>query len=287
MKKAIWLAAWAVTIPAIASAQAAAPAALPATDAEREQFLLHAEVIKERGAPGGVTGSYRASLRLGGLVHDAHVQPYDEYKDQLQLASGMEIDFRDTWRNNVAAYRIDRMLGLGMVPVTVMRFDPRSRKPASFTWWVDDVLMDERARYEKKVKTPDPLAWNRQIFIVKIFDQLIYNFDRNFGNLLIDKSWRIWMIDHTRAFKIFKQLRNENNLPDTCEADLLARLRALDKPELEQATRELLTEGQVTGLLARRDAIVAFYDKRIAARGEQQVLYHLPSRLAPAVAVAP
>jgi hypothetical protein len=33
---------------------------------------------------------------------------------------------------------------------------------------------------------------------MRAFDQLIYNTDRNLGNLLIDGDWRIWMIDHTR-----------------------------------------------------------------------------------------
>ena len=223
MKKLILLAAWAATcLPALAG--------VPVTDAEREQFLLKAEVVKQKGAPGGITGSYRATLRLGDFQHDAHIQPHDEYKAQLQLGSGLELDFRDTWRNNVAAYRIDRMLGLGMIPATVVRKDERSNKPASYTWWVDDVLMVERERYEKKMPAPNPTEWNRQIFVVRVFDQLIYNFDRNLGNLVIDKDWRIWMIDHTRAFKVFKELREEKNLSATCEADLLARLRTLEKP---------------------------------------------------------
>jgi len=279
MKKLILLGAWAATcLPALAG--------VPVTDAEREQFLLKAEVVKQKGAPGGITGSYRATLRLGDFQHDAHIQPHDEYKAQLQLGSGLELDFRDTWRNNVAAYRIDRMLGLGMIPATVVRKDERSNKPASYTWWVDDVLMVERERYEKKTPAPNPTEWNRQIFVVRLFDQLIYNFDRNLGNLVIDKDWRIWMIDHTRAFKVFKELREEKNLSATCEADLLARLRTLEKPALREATQDLLTEGQVDGLLGRRDTIVRIYEQRIAAKGEAGVLYHLPSRLA-AVPAAP
>jgi hypothetical protein len=262
------------------AAAVSAPAGVPATDAEREHFLLHAEVEKQKAAPGGVTGSYRATLRLDGFTHDAHVQPHDEYKSQLALASGLEIDFRDTWRNNVAAYRLDRMLGLGMIPVTVVRRDERSGKPASYTWWVDDVLMLERERFEKKLRSPDVVQWNRQMYIVKIFDQLVYNFDRNLGNLVIDTSWRIWMIDHTRAFKVFKELRNEKQLSEVCEAELLARLRALEKPALLAATRDLLIEGQVDGLLARRDRIVKTYERRIAEKGDERVLYHLPSRLA-------
>ena len=277
MKKLILLGAWAATcLPALAG--------VPVTDAEREQFLLKAEVVKQKGAPGGITGSYRATLRLGDFQHDAHIQPHDEYKAQLQLGSGLELDFRDTWRNNVAAYRIDRMLGLGMIPATVVRKDERSNKPASYTWWVDDVLMVERERYEKKMPAPNPTEWNRQIFVVRVFDQLIYNFDRNLGNLVIDKDWRIWMIDHTRAFKVFKELREEKNLSATCEADLLARLRTLEKPALREATQDLLTEGQVDGLLGRRDTIVRIYEQRIAAKGEAGVLYHLPSRLAAAPA---
>lgn len=270
-KKLVLLAAWAV---ASVSAFAATP---PVTDADREHFLLEAQVVKRKGAPGGITGSYRATLRLGDVEHDAHIQPHDEYKSQIVLGSGLELDFRDTWRNNVAAYRLDRMLGLGMVPVTVERRD-RSGALASYTWWVDDVLMLERERFEKKIKTPDPLAWNRQIFVVRVFDQLIYNFDRNLGNLLIDKGWNVWMIDHTRAFKIFKELKNEKNLSETCDADLLARLRALEKPALQQAMKDLLSEGQVDALLARRDRIVETYERKIAARGEEQVLYHLPVR---------
>jgi hypothetical protein len=278
MKKLILVAGWVAScVPALAG--------VPVTDAEREQFLLHADVVKQKGAPGGVTGSYRATLRLGEFEHEAHIQPHDEYKTQLQLGSGLELDFRDTWRNNVAAYRIDRMLGLGMIPVTVVRHDERSGKPASYTWWVDDVLMVERERYEKKVRAPNPTEWNRQIFVVRIFDQLIYNFDRNLGNLVIDNSWRIWMIDHTRAFKVFKELRDAKNLSDTCEADLLARLRTLQKPALQEAMKDLLTEGQIDGMLARRDTIVKVYEQRIAAKGEERVLYHLPSRLAAAPAV--
>src|SRR5262245_50387119 len=99
MKRMILLGAWvASAVPALAG--------MPVTDAEREQFLLKADVVKQKGAPGGITGSYRATLRLGDVQHDAHIQPYDEFKSQLQLGSGLELDFRDTWRNNVAAYRV-------------------------------------------------------------------------------------------------------------------------------------------------------------------------------------
>lgn len=266
--------------PAAPSAAASEPSASPQSDAERESFLLEAEVVKRRSAPGGITGSIRATLRKGEFVHDAHIQQIDEAKSQNQLSSGTEFDFRDSFRNNVAAYRLDRMLGLGMVPVTAMRsFDQRS---ASYTWWVDDVLMDEKKRLREKIASPDSVAWNDQMFVVRIFDQLIYNMDRNLGNLLIDKEWRIWMIDHSRAFKIFKKTREKKELGPRCERRLLAALRRLDRVTLREAMKGLLNPGQINGLLARRDEIVQHYDERIAALGEADVLYDLSPRVSAA-----
>jgi hypothetical protein len=267
-------------LPATGEPRDAAPATprVELTDAEQEAFLLEGRIVRRRAAPGGITGSVRATLRRGDLDHDAHIQTIDQYKVQNVSSGGGELDFRDSWRNNVAAYRLDRLLGLGMVPVTVIRRDGNGE--AAFTWWVDDVQMTEKDRYQKKVQSPDADAWNQQIYVVRVFDQLIYNFDRNLGNLLIDKDWRVWMIDHTRAFKIFAKLNKEKNLGASCERRLLDALRRLDKATLMTAMKGLLTEVQVNGLLGRRDVIARYYEARIAELGEDAVLYDLPARLA-------
>jgi hypothetical protein len=250
--------------------------AQPAKDVDREQFLLEAQVVRARQAPSGIRGSLRATLSRSGVTHDAFIQVIDESNPERTLASSTELDFRDSWRNNVAAYRLDRVLGLGMVPVTVIR-DYRAKRGA-FTWWLDNRLMTEKERYEKRQEAPDVDAWNRQVHVVRIFDQLIFNLDRNLGNLLIDKSWQLWMIDHTRAFKTFKDLRDEKQLPESCPRRLLAALRKLDERTLKTRAGGLLSMGQIEGLLGRRDRIVAHYDRLIAANGEAAVLYDLPVR---------
>jgi hypothetical protein len=249
----------------------------PVTDADRERLLAEGEIVRTREAPGGVTQSSRVTLRLDGFEHDAHVQAIDQKQTQAAMKSGLDIDFRDSYRSNVAAYRLDRRLGLGMVPVTVAR--RHGLRDAAFTWWVDDVQMDERARRDKGTAPPDPVAWDRQMRVVRIFDQLIYNFDRNLGNLLVDKEWRVWMIDHTRAFKIFKEPQNPHELGNQCEKDLLEALRALGQKDLEERMRGLLGGGQIRGLLARRDYIVRYFDARVSRQGEAEVLFDLPSRL--------
>jgi hypothetical protein len=259
------------------------PAALD--DAARERFLLEARIVSAKDAGGGSTPSKRATLRLDGLEHDAHIQTIDKMEPVLNLADGPpELDFRDSYKNNVAAYRLDRLLGLGMVPVTVVRL--YQRKKASFTWWVDDVQMNERERAKEGIQPPNLTRWDREIFVVRVFDELIYNTDRNPGNLLIDDHWRVWMIDHSRAFKIFKTLECESGpgaceerLGTRCARQLLAGMRGLDEPTLHKEMEDLLSPGQIEGLLARRDRIVAHYDAKIAEIGvEAAVLYDLPPR---------
>jgi hypothetical protein len=257
-------------------ASPAPPESAWVTDADKERFLLEADVLRTRGAPGGVTGTRRATLREGERTHEASIQTIDQASSHKHLGATFEVDFRDTYKNNVAAYRLDRLLGLGMVPVTVVR--PYERRPAAFTWWLDDMLMTEKERHRGKQRVPDVEAWNGQMFVVRVFDQLIFNFDRNLGNLLIDRQWRIWMIDHTRGFKYLPTLKSEKDLGERCERRLLAALRTLDKPTLEARMEGVLSAYQIEGLLARRDKIVAYYDTLIAARGADAVLYEGPAR---------
>jgi hypothetical protein len=246
-------------------------------DAEREAFLLEGEVVKDEPAPRGITFPRFVTLRRGEYEHRAVVQTRDEYRSRFTTGSRTELDFRDSWRHNVAAYRLDRLLGQGLVPVAVVR--EYRRKPAAWSWFVDNLLMSDRERFEQEMPPAKPLAWICQRDVVRVFDQLIYNFDRTRENLLIDEHWQIWMIDHGRAFKFFADLRNEEELPARCEKHLLAGLRRLDRPVLEKTMEGLLEDRQIDGLLARRDTIVRIYDDAIAARGESAVLYEVPPRL--------
>src|SRR4051794_14507183 len=198
--------------PAPAPAPAAAPAPAPKlTDAQMEQFLLHAKVIKTRSAGKGVTASLHATLTDGTFTHDAHIQAIDEHQQQFNgSGGGVEFDFKDSWAFNVAGYRVDRLIGMNMVPVSVER--KWDYHDAAFTWWLDDVVMDEQERLKRKQEPPDVVAWNQQMQMVRTFDELIATVDRNPGNVWITGDWRLWPIDHTRAFRTQHELRNPGNV---------------------------------------------------------------------------
>ena len=258
---------------------AATPVATP-SDSEIEQFLLHAKVIKSKSASKGITGSIRATLSDGKLTHDAHIQTIDEEKAQFQSDKGTEFNFRDTWRFNVAGYRVDRLIGMNMVPVSVeRRFGYDS---AAYTWWVDDVMMDEAERVKKKVEAPDVEAWNQQMQLVRLFDQLIANVDRNLGNLVITNDWRIFPIDHTRAFRRNHELKSAANIT-RADRVVVERLQALNKETLRKSIGKYVTTFELDALLARRDAIM----KRLDSLGSSALYDRIPWSVKPAGTLAP
>jgi hypothetical protein len=231
-------------------------------DAGVETFLWTARIVKKANVSKGITNSLRVTLSDGTRTHDAHVQSVDEAKNQYTTMSGTELNFRDSWRFNVAAYRIDRLLGLNLVPVSIER--RWEVKEAAFTWWVDDVAMDEGERLKRKTSAPDSECWNAQMRLIRVFDQLIDNIDRNVGNVLITKNWRVWAIDHTRAFRPSTTPRKPENLTHI-DRDTLERLKGLDEATLRAATKNYITAVDVRTLLKRRDAIVAQFEKAAPA----------------------
>jgi hypothetical protein len=236
-----------------------ATAAIPQLSLEeQEAFLKTAKVIRTRSAGKGVTGTVRATLTDGTITHDASIQNIDESMREFRSNRGTELNFVDSWRYNVAAYRLDGLLEIGMTPPSIER--NYQNKQASFTWWVDDVLMDEGARLKEKVSAPNVQLWNQQMWVVRLFDQLIYNVDRNLGNLLIDKQWRVWMIDHSRAFRLNDKLKTPVNV-GRCDRRTFERLKALDMPSLKSAVDDYLTPPEMKALLARRSEIVALIEK--------------------------
>jgi hypothetical protein len=241
---------------------------------EMEQFLLKAKVVEQKELGVGITNSKRAVLDDGKLRHNAHIQTVDISKTSFQTNQGTELNFRDCYKFNMAAYELDKLLELNMVPVSVER---KVGSMAAVTWWVDDVLMTEFDRKKKKVEPADLHSWNQQMYVCRVFDQLIYNTDRNLGNLVITKDWNIWMIDHTRAFRTMKDLPAPENLVQ-CDRKLLGKLRGLNKDVLTTGLEHCLTSPQIEALLARRDKIVSFFDDQVAKKGEAAVLFDLKGR---------
>lgn len=254
--------------------KAATDGELLLTPDEAEAFLNDGQVINSRSLGVGVTGSTKARLRHNGVAHDAHIQTVDESKSHFQTNQGTELNFRDCWMFNVAAYAVDSLLGLHMTPPSVAR--AWHGKSAAFTWWVPDAMM-EVERKRKKLNPPDAQSFNEQMYVVRVFDQLLFNTDRNLQNLLITPDWNLWMIDHTRCFRIRTDLPSPANLVK-CDRTLLRRLRELEQNALKDKIGRLVRRAELDAILSRRDKIVRVFEARIASLGEERVLFDMPQR---------
>jgi hypothetical protein len=262
MKKTLSFALTVILTPILASAQGGV-----LSDAGQEKFLKTAKLVSSAEIGHGVTKPVKADLSDGKLKHSASVQRVTKELSNFFGSDGTQVPMMDHWRFNIAAYRIDRLLKLNMVPVTVSR--PYQAKPAAFSWWVDNVQMEEAERRKKEITPPDPEAFNRQVEIARVFDELVINIDRNHANLLITKDWQVKLIDHSRTFTAYPKIRNVDNLTRISKS-LLASLKALKQADVEAAVTTNLKPAEVKALMARRDLIVQFFEKKAREKGEAE-----------------
>jgi hypothetical protein len=252
------------------------------TDAELLEFLRTAEPTTETHLSGGINFPRKVVLEKDGLKVDAVFRDVNEEKDKPTFGGGRnEIGFTDSFIYEPAAYELGLMLGLDNVPPATLR--KLHFKSGSIQIFIEHA-MTEKKQVDEHIEPPNDQEWKKQVQMMNLFDALIYNVDRNRGNILITPDWRLWMIDHTRAFRKLPTLQEPVTIHQ-CERTVFQKLKALDEKEVRQRMKPYLSDFEIDGLLARRKLLVELIDKLIAEKGESQILYDFVFVAAPATAV--
>jgi hypothetical protein len=241
-----------------------------------EDFLRTAKVVNQEQLAGAlaVTNPWVLTLEKDGVQRKA------VWKNVFGERVG---GFKETWKGEIAAYRLSRHLGLDMVPPTVEREFKGDR--GSCQLWVDSWNTMETIRKQKL--NPPGLKVNpfyKSLYLQRAFDNLISNEDRHLRNYLILEDWRMILIDHSRSFRTTKKFttkliydENYKEGPKFIMAELprafVEGLKALTPEAVRTAVGEYLTDEEIAATMARRDLIMAWLDKRIAELGENKVLY--------------
>src|SRR5262245_14017872 len=227
--------------------------------AEIEDFLRTTPIVKMDDLSVGVTHPKKATLPPGGPV---------QYLAWKAIPPARYSGFWESYFSEIAAYELDKLLQLNMVPPTVER-EYKGDRGAAVMW-----ASPTKSFKELGVKgAPEPpaiyaAAWTKQIVDAKMFDNLINNLDPNLGNWLVDPSWNLILIDHTRAFTGGTWMIHEMTRID---ADLWARMRALDQPTLRAAIGKWLIRGEERTVLERRDKMQQIIDALVKANGADNV----------------
>ena len=244
----------------------------PALSKEQiEHFLLNAQVIASKQSAKGVTHPFHLTLSDGKVIHDAAFQNIDEHKEKVKLSTGQfESNFVDSYKYNLAAYTLAELVGFDdMMPVCVER--EWKGTTGSLCWWLP-ILMDDQERFLRNIQPPNPEQWDRQIYKLRVFNLLVEETDPNITNILIGNDWKVWRIDFTRAFRLDKDVQFPKDLL-RCERRFFEKLKILDANELAARAKRYLTQPEVEAVMARRDKIVAHFQKVIAEKGAEAVLY--------------
>jgi len=227
-----------------------------------EQWLEQAEVVGIEELDAGITNPQRVTLRKDGVELRAVFK-------QLSTDFGIRersraLNESDRFEYDIAAYKLDRLLGLDMVPVTVSRTIDGRRGILQF--WVDDSI-SLRTMLEQKLQ---PAGWcdvAPQYNLMNVFDILIHNTDRTQENALLTREWMLVLIDHSRAFPTYLKRPRLLYLGEMQVPPALAeRLMTLNREMLQQALGAWLHRRQIDALLKRRDELLGEYRLRTDAR---------------------
>jgi hypothetical protein len=223
------------------------------TDDELEQFLLTADIVELKDVGVGVTHPVEVVLEKDGLELSAIFKDVD-FKE---VRKGRRIEaMGDSWRHEVAAYGVDRLLGLELVPVTVAR--TVNGKQGSLQFWVNR-LVNQIEILEDDIEVGGWCPMGRQYELIKVFDALIYNQDRTRQNMTFDsRYWRAILIDHSRSFESNKGFPAavKKNKYLLVRPAMAKRLAGLTEENLQVATHGYLKPIQVRSILARRDRLL-------------------------------
>jgi hypothetical protein len=231
-------------------------------------FLNTARVVSSKQIGQGVTGARKVLLEKDGLRVNSVFRDV-RINETRTLPSGTQVPFRDDYIFECAAYELSRMLGLDNVPPTVER--EILGEKGSLQLWIEGTVT-ETDRRDQGFTLLDEESLSQHWQVMLVFDNLIYNDDRNRGNYLYDQKGKLWMVDHTRSFRTDGELPYPSGILYS-ERRLWEGLQKLESSVMRTQLQKYLGPSELESLIKRKDRLVEYIQEMIAERGEEDVLF--------------
>jgi len=231
-------------------------------------FLNTAQVVSSEQIGQGVTGARKVLLEKEGLRVNAVFRDV-RISETRTLPTGTQVPFRDDYIYECAAYELSRLLGLDNIPPTVER--EILGQDGSLQLWIEGAVT-ETDRRDQSYALLDGESLSQQWQVMLVFDNLIYNDDRNRGNYLYDSRGKMWMVDHTRSFRTDGELPYPSGILYS-ERRLWEGLQKLESSVMRTHLQKYLGPSEMESLIKRKDRMVEYIHEMIAERGEEDVLF--------------
>jgi len=229
---------------------------------ETEKFLLTAEVVSiEKHLEIGRTNFWKVLLNDGKKELKAIFKYVNRSRPSL---------FSDSYKYEIAAYKVNKILGINLVPPVVER--KINGQTGSLQIMIENVLTD-RNRKIQNIEPEKPDVFKNDIDTAKIFEILVNDQCNDSEDILIQKDdWKVWRVDFSEAFSPSSDILLKCKI-ERCPKILYTRLLELDENELIMLLDSYLNEKEIHALLERKQLIVKTIDELIKQNGENQVLF--------------
>jgi hypothetical protein len=238
------------------------------------EFLRTADITSVKRLTIGVNATFKMTLERNGVVAHASFRTVNQSARRKNLATGTVLNFKDSYKSEVSAYELSRLLDMHEVPPAVLR--TWDDKDGSLQLWIEQSQM-EIERLKAHQPLPNGRVW-LQLFDMRVFDNVIGNIDRNQGNILYDRLGRLWLIDHTRSFSRSPRLPDAGSLT-RCSISLWNALHHLEMGQIRSHLSDTLYKTEMKALLQRRDTVIRILQAKIDQRGRGAVLFDLDTAL--------
>ena len=239
-----------------------------------EALLKTADIIKAEEIGEGVTKPWRLYIKKG----------EEELSGCWKNPQGIQNGHLEGWQYEISAYRMDKLLGLNMIPPTVER-EFEGEKGSLQLWAESDFsLLDVMEQgLPLPDKNPDATIFNRGKYLARAFDSLIANEDRTQQNVLYTMDWRTILIDHSRAFRSKKKYQKRllygkrglkgKKLFRQLPHSFVEKVKALEYDNIKNAVGSYLTDEEINAVLARKKLLLKEIEEMINDMGQDKVLY--------------
>ncbi len=232
------------------------------TNQAAEAFLLKASVVSiEKDVQPGRTLPWVVTLEKDGIRAKA-VFRYVHRPRPHPLAH--------SFRYELAAYELSKLLELDIVPPTVAR--TIEGLPGALQLFIDGSVSEHDFARTGAVP-PDPRLLRNSLNTVRLFEGLAGDACGDKDDTFIHTdTWQARRVDLAEAFPPTAAL-SEDCAIERCPKSLYEKLLRMDPASTKKRLKAWLSDGEIDALCARKGQIVTALMELIKSRGEASVLY--------------
>jgi hypothetical protein len=232
---------------------------------ELENYLKTAKIVSRRRA-GGRGENWVISLDDGKISRHAFFKLLSQTRPAL---------ITDSYKYGIAAYELDKLLDLNLVPPVVER-EIEGRK-GSLQIFIEGAL-NESVRRMKNIKPQEPEKFKNTLEDLSVFENLTYSpsfcGERELDDILImyKEDWKVWRVDFSEAFAPSPELIPGCEISG-CSKKLYQNLIKLEDNVIKAKLKHYLNDEEMSMLLKRKKLVIEKIKKLTEEKGEESVLF--------------